>query len=102
MKTTLENEIVIGCEGCERARECYKNEHQDDHHIYFGMSLRKQSEKWNCKAKMCHWRHQYDKKNSPHLNRAVRDEICAECQSRLEAQGWTRDEFREEFVMSYI
>ena len=68
-----------------------------EHHVFNGAGLREQSEKYNCVIYPEPWFHELI-----HTNAAIRKQIKAEHQAKLEAAGWTREEFIETFRKSYL
>lgn len=70
----------------------------DRHHVFNG-PFRKASEKWGCVVYIPHVYHLY---HGPHTHREYADNLKAEYQRKLEAAGWTREEFMEEFGRNYL
>jgi len=70
------------------------------HHVFGGTGRRQLSEKYNCFLYLPWWVH--EGKNGPHHNRAYAQALHESFQRKLEAAGWTREEFIETFGRSYL
>ena len=70
-----------------------------EHHV-FGGKNRKNSEQYNCVVYLPPEMHIGP--DGVHNNRVLSDYLHCEFQARLEAEGWTRDEFIETFGKSYL
>lgn len=71
------------------------------HHIFFGNANRKLSDKWGCVIYLPPEMHNLSGKGV-HFNREFDLMLKRECQQRLEAAGWTREEFVETFGRNYL
>ena len=69
----------------------------EEHHVYNGRGLRELSEKYNCVIYIPALYHK-----QIHANALLRKRLKAEYQRKLEAAGWTREEFIETFGKSYL
>ena len=70
------------------------------HHV-FGGANRKHSEKWGCVIYLPPRLHNMSREGV-HANAAFDRALKAEYQRRLEAAGWTREEFMETFGKNYL
>lgn len=74
----------------------------DRHHV-FGGALRKKSEKYGAVVYLCHHRCHIFGANSAHQSREVRLHLKRQAQARIMfQQGWTLDEWLQEFGKSYL
>lgn len=74
----------------------------DRHHV-FGGALRKKSEKYGAVVYLCHHRCHIFGANSAHQSREVRLHLKRQAQARIMfEQGWTLDEWLQEFGKSYL
>ena len=73
----------------------------EEHHVFFGTSNRKISDKYGLVVPLCPEHHR-NGPDSPHKNKPLR--MALECwgQSVYEAKIGTREEFRAEFGKSYL
>ena len=71
------------------------------HHIFFGNKNRKKSEKWGAVISLCPYHHR-GTQEGVHHNRSVSSWLQAETEWRFYDNGWTREEFFEEFGRHYI
>ncbi len=70
------------------------------HHVYGGYR-RSDSERYGCWLYLCPYHHILDQ--GIHFNKALDDEIKAECQKRaMDKYGWSVEAFRIVFNKSYI
>ncbi len=93
MKSILSNE-----------RECYicgYTETLSRHHIYAGVSNRKQSEKYGCWVYLCA-RHHNMSDAGVHFNKALDTELKQTCQKEWEKRNGTREDFIRTFGRSYL
>lgn len=93
MKSILSNE-----------RECYVcgyTETLNRHHIYAGVSNRKQSEKYGCWVYLCA-RHHNMSDVGVHFNKALDTELKQTCQKEWEKRNGTREDFIRTFGRSYL
>lgn len=72
-----------------------------DHHIFFGTSNRKQSEKYGLKVWLCA-RHHNMSSEGVHFNRHLDLKLKKMAQEYYESHYGTREEFRKEFGKSYL
>ena len=70
------------------------------HHIYFGTSNRKNSEKYGCWCFLCAKHHNMSDEGV-HFNEALNSELKQYCQMIFE-KSHTREEFRRIFGKSYL
>lgn len=73
----------------------------EEHHI-FGGSLRKKSERYGLKVRLCHCCHN-EPPNGVHHNKAQMDRMHKLGQQMaMEHYGWTVEQFRQEFYKNYL
>lgn len=76
----------------------------EEHHIFFGTSNRKKSEKYGLKVNLCTWHHKGNIngcREAVHSNREYADMLHKIGQKKFE-ETHTREEFREEFGRSWL
>lgn len=71
----------------------------EEHHVFPG-PFRAASEKYNCVVYLLPEDHRGS--YSAHSNREFAEALKADYQGRLEAAGWTREEFIETFGRTYL
>lgn len=96
MKSVLqdydENPYCYVCEGNQRVEE---------HHCLFGKGQRTKSEKYGLKLRLCYQHHRSEKHGVHRGNVALKEELQQIAQHKFE-ETHTREEFREEFGLSYL
>lgn len=71
------------------------------HHIFYGTSNRKQSEKYGCWCYLCLYHHT-GSNHAVHVDKTLDYKIKKMCQAQLEFTGWSREKFIEIFGRSYL
>jgi hypothetical protein len=71
------------------------------HHIFNGMSFRKPSETHGCWCYLC-GRHHNLSSEGVHFNKDLDLRLKRHAQRKLEASGWTREQFMDTFGRNYI
>lgn len=71
----------------------------EEHHVFPG-PYREASEKYNCVIYLLPEDHRGP--DGIHRNKEFADAVKADYQGRLEAAGWTREEFIETFGRNYL
>lgn len=71
------------------------------HHIFYGTANRRLSEKHGCWCYLCGYHHNLSAKGV-HFNKSLDDGLKRLTQERLEAQGWTREQFMDTFGRNYL
>ena len=71
------------------------------HHIFYGTANRRLSERHGCWCYLCGIHHNLSDAGV-HFNKVLDDELKMLCQRRLEAQGWTREQFMSVFGRNYL
>ena len=71
------------------------------HHIFYGTSNRKQSEKYGCWVYLCPYHHTLSN-HAVHVDRAFDLRLKEECQSILIENGWSEEEFIKTFGKNYL
>lgn len=87
----------------QREKECYvcgKTTDLHDHHIFFGTSNRKQSEKHGMKVWLCQEHHTGNE--GVHFNKGLDITLKRTAQVYFETHIGNRDQFREIFGKSYL
>ena len=84
------------CIYCHTTRDLHR------HHIFFGIGLRSQSEKYGLTVYLCSKHHNMSD-NSVHFNRQLDLDLKEWAQKKaMKHYGWTEDDFRQRFIRSYI
>lgn len=83
-------------------KECYfcQNQNVEDHHIFFGTSNRKNSEKHGLKVWLCHVCHR-DQIVGVHFSKARNLQLRRIAQGKFEETG-TREDFIKIFGRNYL
>ena len=87
----------------QHEKECYvcgKTTDLHDHHIFFGTSNRKQSEKHGMKVWLCQEHHTGN--NGVHFNKDLDMTLKRTAQVHFETHIGNREQFREIFGKSYL
>lgn len=80
---------------------CHTTENIHRHHIFYGMSNRKNSEEQGCWCYLCAMHHNMSSVGV-HYNQALNLRLKRECQQRWEELNGTREQFRQIFGKSYL
>lgn len=81
---------------------CHSERNLHRHHIYAGVSNRKQSEKYGCTVYLCAFHHNMSN-SSVHYSREMDLELKRACQKAFEDHyGASRERFIEIFGRSYL
>ena len=79
---------------------CGRTDQLHDHHVIFGTSNRKQSEKYGLKVWLCYEHHTGNQ--GVHFNRELDLELKKLAQTYFEGHYGSRDDFRTEFGKSWL
>lgn len=80
---------------------CHTTANLHDHHIFFGTSNRKQSEKYGMKVWLCAYHHNMSDAGV-HFNKDLDLHLKKLAQEHFEAEIGARDEFRRVFGKSFL
>lgn len=89
------------CYLCSSTQE-YGLNRLEDHHVFFGTSNRKKSEKYGLKVWLCGETCHRNGPNSPHRNKVVDNMLKAKAQEVFESTYGDRTDFIREFGKSYL
>lgn len=71
------------------------------HHIFYGTANRKLSDKYGCTVYLCPYHHTASK-NAVHVDHNFDVGLKRVCQRKLEAEGWSREQFIKTFGRSWV
>lgn len=88
----------------QEVKECYvcqTTSNLHDHHVLFGTSNRKKSEKYGLKVWLCAYHHNMSNEGV-HFNKILDRALKLKAQAYYEENIGTREQFRQEFGKSYL
>ena len=88
----------------QKVKECYvcsTTTNLHDHHVLFGTSNRKKSEKYGLKVWLCAYHHNMSNEGV-HFNKILDRALKLKAQAYFEENIGTRDDFIREFGKSYL
>ena len=80
---------------------CKTTQNLHSHHVFFGSSNRKQSEKLGLKVWLCAYHHNMSNEGV-HFNKPLDIKLKTMAQEYYESHIGTREDFRREFGKSYL